>query len=209
MKKAVRKKNNKPLLLFCIGLHSCFSALVHDRPTLLRVFFLCQIVPNMGCYFARRISQIRCRQLERAVMIDHQKKHKTLSYLSVLTVTGSRMCATSVVCGSRGVEPGSLLRRTSLLIQVKETISPSQRCLVCQFQRQCLPNSHIRLCLQFGELGASCGVSELHLSGWDRLLHQMVHIRGANTATAVLNAPLKISAAAASRLFHHTLVYKM
>ena len=127
--------------------------LVHDRPTLpcLRVF-LCQFVPNLGGYFARRTSQIRCLQLKRAIMIDHRKKNETLSYLSVLTVTGLQMCTTSAVCDSRGVEPRSLLRRTSLLVQVKETISPSQRCLVCQFQRQCLRNFHIRLCLQLGEL---------------------------------------------------------
>ena len=60
-----------------------------DRPNLpcLRVFF-CQFVPNLGCYLARRISQIRCRHLERAIIIiiitiDHRKKHKTLSYLSL------------------------------------------------------------------------------------------------------------------------------
>ena len=79
----------------------------------------------LGSHPSRFISpvgfhKIRCRQLKRAIIIGHQKKHKTLSYLSVLTVTGSQMCTTSAVCGSRGVESGSLLRRTSLLIQVKE-----------------------------------------------------------------------------------------
>ena len=63
--------------------------------------------------------------------MDPRKEHKTLSYLSVLTVTCSRIWTTSAVCGSRGVEPGSLLRRTSLQIPIEETISPSQRCLVC------------------------------------------------------------------------------
>ena len=121
-----------PLLVFCIGLHCSFSALlVHDRSTLpcLRVL-LRQLVPNSRCYLARRISQIRCRHLERAIMIDYRKKHKTLRYLSGLTVTGSKVCTTSALYGSRGVEPGSLLRRTSLLIQVEETFSPSQRRLV-------------------------------------------------------------------------------
>ena len=54
------------------------------------------------------------------------KKHQTLSYLSAMTVIGSRKCTTNAVCGSRGVQPGSLLRRTSLQISIKETISPSQ-----------------------------------------------------------------------------------
>ena len=137
---------------------------VIDPPCLVCVFFLCQFVPNFGCYLARRISKIRCRHLERAIMIDHRKKQKTPSYLSVLTVTGSRMCTTSAVYGSRSIEPESLLRRTSLLLQVKETISPSQRCLVRYFQRQCLRNSHRRLCLQLASSGASCGVSGLQLS---------------------------------------------
>ena len=141
-----------PCWFFCIVLHCCFFVLVQDRPTLpcLRVF-LCQtwgvvlpvgfhksdallacfFVPNLGCCLARRISQIRCRRLECAIIIDHGKKHKTLRFVFVLTVTGSQMCTTSAVCGSRSVELGSLLRRTSLLIQVKEAISPSQRCLVC------------------------------------------------------------------------------
>ena len=56
--------------------------------------------------------------------------------------------------------------------------------------------------------GATCGVSELRLSGWDRLLHQVL-IRRANIANAVLNAPQKVSAAAPSELFHHTLGYKL
>ena len=99
-----------------------------DLPYLAR--FLCQFVPNLGGYLAVRISQILCRQLKRAIVIDHRKKHETLGYISALTVTGSQMCTTSAVCDSRGVQPGSLLRRTSLLVQVKETISPLQRCLV-------------------------------------------------------------------------------
>ena len=57
--------------------------------------------------------------------------------------------------------------------------------------------------------GASCGVNELYLSGRDRLLHQTVHIRGANTATAVLSAPQNVSAWAPMQLVHNTLDYKM
>ena len=91
-----------------------------DPPCPARVFFLCQFLPNLVYYLAPRISQIRCRYLEYAIMIDYRKKHKTLSYLYVLTVTDSRMCTTSVVYGSRGVWPESLLRCTSLLIQVKK-----------------------------------------------------------------------------------------
>ena len=92
-------------------------------------------VPNIECYLSRWISEIRRCRLARTIIIiiiiQHRKKHKTLSYLSVLTVIGSRMCTTSELCGIRGVQPGSLLRSTSLQIPVKETISTSQRCLVC------------------------------------------------------------------------------
>ena len=122
-----------------------------DPPCLACVLFCVAICTKfVEIYLARRISHIRCRHLERATiimimtMIDHRKKHKNtqLQYLS-------RMCTTSAVHGSRGVEPGSLLRRTRLLLHVEK----SQRCLMRISQRQCLPNSHIRLCLQFGELG--------------------------------------------------------
>ena len=65
-----------------------YCSLNKHRPTLpcLRGFF-CQFVPNLVYYLAPRISQIRCRYLECAIMIDYRKKHKTLSYLYVLTVT--------------------------------------------------------------------------------------------------------------------------
>ena len=66
-----------PLFLFCIGLHCCFFCII-GQSTLpcLRVFFVCQFVPNLGFYLAPLISQTRCRHLERAIMIDHLKKHK-------------------------------------------------------------------------------------------------------------------------------------
>ena len=70
-------------------------------------------------------------RLMRTVIIDHQMKPKALSYLSVITVIGSQKCIMSAVCGSRGLRPGSLLRRTSLQMPVKETIYPLQGCLVC------------------------------------------------------------------------------
>ena len=122
-----------------------------DQPCLACVFFCVKLYQIWGV-----IWPVGFHKYFAAIMIDRQKKHKTRCYLSVLTVTGSQTCTTSAVCGSRGVEPGSPLRRTSLLviIRVKETISPSQRCRVCYFQRQCLSSSHIRLCLPFGELGS-------------------------------------------------------
>ena len=92
---------------------------------------LVEFVPNFGCYLSRWTPEVRWCHLERAIIIDHRKKKNTLSYFSVLTATGSQICTTSAVCDSRGVQPGSLLRRTPLLLQVKETIRPSQRCLVC------------------------------------------------------------------------------
>ena len=151
-----------PLLVFCIGLHCCFSLLLlHDRLTLpcLRVF-LCRIVPNLGGYLARRISQSRCRHLERALMIDHRKKHETLSYLSVLTVTGSQMCTTSAVCGSRGVEPGSLLGRTNLLIQVKRNdFSVAALSRANSSGNACLAPTCDSAC-NLANSGASCGVSD-------------------------------------------------
>ena len=85
-----------------------------------------EVIPPVGFH-----KSVAASLFKRAIMIDHRKKKKTLSYVSVLTVAGSQMCTTSAVCGSRGVEQGSMLRRTSLRVQVKETISPSQRCLVC------------------------------------------------------------------------------
>ena len=77
-------------------LHCCFSVLVHNRPTLP----LCKFVPNLEFCLARRISEIRCRHLECAIMIDNRTGHRRLSYLSVLAVTGSRMSTTSAVCDS-------------------------------------------------------------------------------------------------------------
>ena len=38
-------------------------------------------VPNLGCHLALRIPQSQRCYLERAITIDHRKKHKTLSYL--------------------------------------------------------------------------------------------------------------------------------
>ena len=57
--------------------------------------------------------------------------------------------------------------------------------------------------------GASCGVSELHFSGWDRLLHQTVHIRWANTATAVPSAPQNVSPTAQIEIVRNALDSKM
>ena len=76
-----------------------------------------------------RVSSRRCR-LERAITIDHRKKHKTHSVLLPMAVVRSQECTTSAVGGSRGVELGSLLHRTRLQIPVEETISPSQHCPV-------------------------------------------------------------------------------
>ena len=84
-----------------------------------------EFVPNFECYLSRRILKPRWYRLQLAIMIDHRKKHKTLSYLSVLAVIGSRMCTMSAVCSSRGVQPESLLPRTSLQMPVKETICSS------------------------------------------------------------------------------------
>ena len=61
---------------------------------------------------------LRCR-LERTILIDYRKKHKILDYLSVMIVMGSQVCTMSEVCCSRGVQLGSLLRRTSLQIPGK------------------------------------------------------------------------------------------
>ena len=51
-------------------------------------------------------------------IIDHRKKHKTLSYLSlslsVMPAIDSRVSTTSTACCSRGVQPGSLSSRPSL-----------------------------------------------------------------------------------------------
>ena len=88
------------------------------------------------------------------------------SYISVIAVVGSRMCTTSAVCCSRGVQPGSRLCRTSLQIPVKETIFPSQRCLVCVNSSgdvYLTPTHSPAYSLASSE--ASCDVSKLHLSG--------------------------------------------
>ena len=76
-----------------------------------------------------RVSSRRCR-LERAITIDHRKKHKQHSFLGPMDVVRSQECTTSAVGGSRGVELGSLLHRTRLQIPVEEKVSPSQHCPV-------------------------------------------------------------------------------
>ena len=89
-------------------------------------------VPNFSCHLSRRISKPRCCHLERSIVIDHLKKHKTLSSLAVMSVFCSRVCTmSSTVCCNWGVQSGSLMRRISLQIPEKETISLSHRSLVC------------------------------------------------------------------------------
>jgi hypothetical protein len=43
------------------------------------------------------------------MITDRRKKHKTLSRLSALTAIGLRMCTTSAVYGSRGLQPGRVV----------------------------------------------------------------------------------------------------
>ena len=130
---------------------------------------LAAFVPNIGCYLCRRMSEIRLCRFKRTIiiMIDNRKKHKILSYISVLTVIGSRMCTTSAVCGIRGVQQGSLLRRTSLQIPVKETFL--RRSAVSSANSSSgnvyLTPSYDFAC-NLASLGVSCGVvSKLHLRG--------------------------------------------
>ena len=49
-------------------------------------------VTNLGCYLCRRNSNHSWCSLERAIMIDHRKTHKTLSYIPVMTVIDSQVC---------------------------------------------------------------------------------------------------------------------
>ena len=124
-----------------------------------------EFVPNLRGYLARRISQIFVRQLKRSLTIGNRKKHKTLSYLSVLTVTGLQMCTTSAVCGSRGFEPGSLLHRTSFLVQVKEkSLRRSAVSCANSSGNVYLTPTYDSTC-NLASSEASCGVSEMHLSG--------------------------------------------
>ena len=112
-------------------------------------------IPGIG-YLARRISQILCRQLKRAIMIDYRNKHKTFSYISILTVSGSQICTMSTVCGSRGVEPRSLLKKRFLRRSAVSCANSSGNVYLS-------PTYDSACNLVSSE--ASCGVSELHLSG--------------------------------------------
>ena len=51
------------------------------HPPRLACVFSVSVCIKFGGYLARRISQIFVNQLKRALTIDNQKKHKTLSYL--------------------------------------------------------------------------------------------------------------------------------
>ena len=86
-----------------------------------------------------------------------------------MVVTGSRVCTTNTACCSRGVQPGSLLPRTSRqILEKKRRLRRSAvSCANC--------NGNVYLTLTYdaacnlGSTGASCGVSETHLGGLDRL----------------------------------------
>ena len=56
----------------------------------------------------------------------------------------------------------------------KGTFFPSQRGSMCYSQRPCLPNSHIRCCLEFGEVRGFVW-RELNAFGW--LRQALVHIQ--------------------------------
>ena len=127
-------------------------------------------VPNIGFYLCWWISEIRWCRLKRAIiiMIDQQKKHKTLSYISALTVIDSRMCTTSssAMCGSRGVQSGhyccaaqafkyQLKKRLLCRSDVSSANSSDNVYLTPTYDFAC----------NLASSGALCGVSELHLSG--------------------------------------------
>ena len=76
------------------------------------------VVRKSGCYRSRRT--IHGAGLRRSMTIDHQEKHKTLGYIYVMTVVGSRVCTTSKVCSLvpsppetwfRGMNVGGSFRR--------------------------------------------------------------------------------------------------
>ena len=113
-------------------------------------------------FVTRRILRILWCRLERinTIIIGHRKKHKTLSYISAMTVIGLRMRTTSAVCGSRGVQPGSLLRRTSLqIIPVEETILS-----VPALSRVLIPAAMSKTLLSHTNLPATWRARELHVA---------------------------------------------
>ena len=127
---------------------------------------------KLGCYHSRWISQIRWCHPERIIMIDHRKKHNTLSYISVLTVTCSQMCTTSAVCGSRGVEPGSLLHRKGPCCTAQAFKYQFKKRFLRRGSISCANSSDnayltptFKSVCNLASSRASCGVSELHLSG--------------------------------------------
>ena len=93
----------------------------------------CKYKYNLVCAWDNctksRVSSRRCT-LERAITIDHRKKHEQHTFLLPMAVVRSQEYTTSAVGGSRGVELGLLLHRTRLQIPVEETTSPSQHCPV-------------------------------------------------------------------------------
>ena len=96
-----------PLLSFCVGLHCCFSVLIHERPTLYLAYFVVSNCTKFG---------VLSRPSDFTILIDHRtcnpdrppnKAQNTRLYLSpdrnwLANVT------TRTMCGSLCVEPGSL-----------------------------------------------------------------------------------------------------
>ena len=145
-----------------------------DPPCL--AFCFCRFVPNFECCLARRISQIRGCRRERTIMIYHRKKHITLNYLSAMTV--ARESVPRVWCAPvEAFNQGDSCAAQAFKYQLKKRFLRRSAVSCANSSGNVYLTSAYDSTFTLASLRASCGVSELHLSGRDRILHQMVHIR--------------------------------
>ena len=111
-----------------------------------------------------RVSSRRCR-LERAMTIDHRKKHKTHSCLRPMAVVRSKECTTSAMGGSGGVELESLLHRTRLQYQLKKRFLHRNTVPCANSSDNVYRTPTYDSACNLASSRPSCGVSELHFSG--------------------------------------------
>ena len=114
----------------------------------------------------------------------------------MMTLAGSRKCVSFTVSSGRRKLSRETVAPHRLSATTKETIFPSHISSMCKFPRPCQPNSPRRCCLQFGELGALCGVIESVWVADTWLAHVQARKLSRPPSSTVLDAHTTVSAAA-------------
>ena len=168
--KAEYQVSAKHTKFFCFFLYGSISTQLR-YPVVMSILW--QFVQNIECDLSTWISGMNCANFWWCPGWDHLQKCKTPRYLSVMTVTGSRVCASSTVSFSRGVQrafkEGNPLPRTGF--QLQQNIWFFHRSSVSRANSSghvYLTPAHDAAC-SFVSSGAFCAVSGMYLVDWDRL----------------------------------------